>query len=288
MKNLVLRSLSGIVYVAVIVGAILAGGWWYMAFVALFTILAMIEFNNLANAGNRGDNPSAPVVDVAGGLVLSLGLTAMALTGAAPWVTDFSISVLQGTLLLMYLLYLLVRPIIQLYSREPQPLNNLAYSYMAQMYIALPLGLLGFITTLPDGRALLLVMFIMIWLNDTGAFIVGSLIGKHPMFPRISPKKSMEGLVGGFLFTIGSAFLMKYCFPQYFEATSIAVLAAMGAVVSAFATWGDLVESLIKRTLGVKDSGKLIPGHGGILDRIDSLLLVAPATLLYLVAVNLF
>ncbi|MDE5785655.1 MAG: phosphatidate cytidylyltransferase, partial [Duncaniella sp.] len=88
--------------------------------------------------------------------------------------------------------------------------------------------------------------------------------------------------------TIGSAFLFKYCFPQYFEATPIAALAAMGAVVSAFATWGDLVESLIKRTLGVKDSGKLIPGHGGILDRIDSLLLVSPATLLYLVAINLF
>ena len=288
MKNLVLRSLSGIVYVAVIVGAILAGGWWFMAFVALFTILAMVEFYNLANAGNRGDNPTPVVVDVAGGLVLSLGLTAMALAGEAPWVTDFSASVIQGTLLLLYLLYLLVRPIVQLYTREPSPLVNLAYSYMAQMYIALPLGLLAYITTVPDGWSLLLVMFVMIWLNDTGAFIVGSLIGRHPMFPRISPKKSIEGLVGGFIFTIGSAFVIKYCFPQYFEATSIAVLAAMGAVVSAFATWGDLVESLIKRTLGVKDSGRLIPGHGGILDRIDSLLLVAPATLLYLVAMNLF
>lgn len=288
MKNLVLRSISGIVYVAVIVGAILAGGWWFIAFVALFTILAMVEFYNLANAGNKGDNPSAMVIDVAGGLALSVGLTAVAFSYGSPMMTDFSLSVIQGTIMLLYLLYLLVRPIIQLYSREPQPLNNLAYSYMAQLYIALPLGFLAFITTMPDGWSLLLVMFIMIWLNDTGAFIVGSLLGRHPMFPRISPKKSMEGLVGGFLFTIGSAFIFKYCFPQYFEATSIAVLAAMGAVVSAFATWGDLVESLIKRTLGVKDSGKLIPGHGGILDRIDSLLLVAPATLLYLVAINLF
>lgn len=288
MRNLVLRSISGIVYVAIIVGAVLAGGWWFMAFVGLFTALATVEFYNLANAGNRGDNPSGVVVDVAGGLVLSLGLTAMALAGKAPWATDFSVSVMKGTLLMLYLIYLLVRPVIQLYTREPQPLINIAYSYMSQLYIALPLGLLGFITTVPDGNALLLVMFIMIWLNDTGAFIVGSLIGKHPMFPRISPKKSMEGLAGGFVFTIGSAFLFKYCFPGYFEGTSIAVLAVMGAVVSAFATWGDLVESLIKRTLGVKDSGRMIPGHGGILDRIDSLLLVAPATLLYLVAVNLF
>ena len=131
-------------------------------------------------------------------------------------------------------------------------------------------------------------MFIMIWLNDTGAFCVGSMIGKHKLFPRISPNKSWEGFFGGVVFAIASAFVFKYGFPQYFDNISIGGLCGLGVVVSAFATWGDLVESLIKRTLGVKDSGTLLPGHGGILDRIDSLLLVVPASLLYLTALRLY
>ena len=166
----------------------------------------------------------------------------------------------------------------QLYSQESSPLTNIAYSYMGQMYIALPLGLMSMYYTLPDGKFLLLAMFIMIWLNDTGAFLVGSMIGKHKLFPRISPNKSWEGFIGGVVFAIASSFVFKYCFPSYFENISIFGLAGMGAVVGAFATWGDLVESLIKRTLG----------HGGILDRIDSLLLVIPASLLYLTALVLF
>ncbi len=284
MKNLLLRSLTGIVYVGVILGAITLGGWWFVGFVCLFTTLALVEFYGLTNATAGGENPSSLIVDVAGGLVLAFGLSTLNTADASP----LSAKVLGGTFFLLYLLYLLVRQVMQLYSREQSPLNNLAFSFMGQMYIALPLGLLSMFYTLPDGQALLIAMFVMIWLNDTGAFIVGSLIGKHKMFPRISPKKSIEGLVGGFVFSIGSAFVFKYCFGEWFENVDILMFAIMGAVVSAFATWGDLVESLIKRTLGVKDSGKLMPGHGGILDRIDSLLLVGPATLLYLVAIRLF
>lgn len=156
------------------------------------------------------------------------------------------------------------------------------------MYIALPVGIMSMFYTFPDGKFLLLAMFIMIWLNDTGAFCVGSLFGKHRLFPRISPKKSWEGFAGGVIFAIASAFMFKYAFPQYFESVSLAGLCGLGAVVGAFATWGDLVESLIKRTLGVKDSGTILPGHGGILDRIDSLLLVVPASVLYLTALILY
>ena len=142
--------------------------------------------------------------------------------------------------------------------------------------------------TLPDGQALLLAMFIRIWLSDTGAFVTGSLIGRHKLFPRISPGKTWEGFFGGIFFVVVSAVVMKLSFASTFGSESIGVLCGMGVIVAVFATWGDLVESLIKRTLGVKDSGKLLPGHGGILDRIDSLLLVVPASLVYLVAVRLF
>ncbi len=134
----------------------------------------------------------------------------------------------------------------------------------------------------------LLAMFILIWLSDTGAFCVGSLMGRHKLFKRISPKKSWEGFFGGLLFCLAASAFFYFYGNGVFGYLNLWQLLGMGAVVCVFGTWGDLVESLIKRSLGVKDSGSLLPGHGGILDRIDSLLLVTPALLLYLVGVNWF
>ena len=124
-------------------------------------------------------------------------------------------------------------------------------------------------------------MFVMIWLNDTGAFLVGSAIGSHRLFARLSPKKSWEGFFGGFAFSIIAGYLAHSLLPEYFAGYSANALGLLGAIVSVISTWGDLFESMIKRQMGVKDSGNLIPGHGGILDRIDSLLFVAPATFIF-------
>lgn len=284
MKNLILRSITGIIYVGLICGCVLAGSWSFIVFFALIAIAALEEFYHLSNSATGGENITTLVIDVAGGLILCVGLGCVNMSLLSPFTT----AVLGGTFFTVYLLYLVVRLVMQLYSQESSPLTNIAYSYMGQMYIALPLGLMSMFYTLPNGKYLLLAMFIMIWLNDTGAFCVGSLFGKHKLFERISPKKSWEGFVGGVFFAVASSFAFKYLFPEYFESISLGGLCGLGFVVSAFATWGDLVESLIKRTLGVKDSGKLLPGHGGILDRIDSLLLVIPATLLYLTALQLY
>ncbi len=284
MKNLILRSITGIIYVGLICGCVLAGSWSFIVFFALIAIAALEEFYHLSNSATGGENITTLVIDVAGGLILCVGLGCVNMSLLSPFTT----AVLGGTFFTVYLLYLVVRLVMQLYSQESSPLTNIAYSYMGQMYIALPLGLMSMFYTLPNGKYLLLAMFIMIWLNDTGAFCVGSLFGKHKLFERISPKKSWEGFVGGVFFAVASSFAFKYLFPEYFESISLGGLCGLGLVVSAFATWGDLVESLIKRTLGVKDSGKLLPGHGGILDRIDSLLLVIPATLLYLTALQLY
>ena len=137
-------------------------------------------------------------------------------------------------------------------------------------------------STLP---MILLAMFFFIWINDTGAFLVGSMAGRHRLFERISPKKSWEGFFGGLFFCIGFAFLCRYCLDGLFNlehvGADIGFWLGMAITVSVFGTWGDLVESLIKRGLHIKDSGNLIPGHGGILDRIDSLLLVLPSIFLY-------
>ncbi|MDE6861035.1 MAG: phosphatidate cytidylyltransferase [Duncaniella sp.] len=284
MKNLIQRSITGVIYVALICASVLTGGWYYIAFFGLLAIIALQEFYNLSNASTGGENATTLIVDVVGGVILCVGLGCVNLALMPPFTT----AVLGGTFFTLYLLYLLVRLVMQLYSQETSPLTNLAYSYMGQMYIALPLGLMSMYYTLNDGKALLLLMFIMIWLNDTGAFLVGSMIGKHKLFPRISPKKSWEGFIGGVVFAMISGVVAKVLLPDYFEVISMASLCGMGLIVGIFATWGDLVESLIKRTLGVKDSGNILPGHGGILDRIDSLLLVVPASLLYLIAITLY
>ncbi len=267
LKNLVKRSLSGIIYVALIVACIVLGGWGFNALLLLFTILGVVEFHNLVDRTVSEKTSVVPlVVDLLASVSLILGMS-------------YSLAFLA-----IFVVCLIVRMIAQLYIHEDAPLVRLAYSYMGVFYIALPLGLLGFIMEMLGediGKGLLLTMFVMIWLNDTGAFIVGSSIGRHKLFPSISPKKSWEGAVGGVVFSIGAAFVAKYCFPLYFEQVGIVQLCVMGLIVGVFSIWGDLVESMIKRTLHVKDSGNLIPGHGGILDRIDSLLLVAPAVAVY-------
>ena len=129
----------------------------------------------------------------------------------------------------------------------------------------------------------------MIWMNDTGAFLVGCTIGKHRLFERISPKKSWEGFWGGMFFCVMTGVGYYYLISEV-PATinSLPFFIILGIIVSVFATFGDLVESMFKRSVGVKDSGNLIPGHGGILDRIDSLLFVIPAVAFYLVIQFLF
>lgn len=284
MKNLIKRSITGAIYVGLICACVLAGNWSYIVFFGIITIIALEEFYHLCNSSTGGENVSTLIVDVAGGLILSVGLGCVNMSLMPPYTT----AVLGGTFFTVYLLYIIVRLVMQLYGQESSPLTNLAYSFMGQIYIALPLGLMSMYYTLNDGKALLMIMFVMIWLNDTGAFLVGSMVGKHRLFPRISPKKSWEGFIGGVVFAIAAGAIAKVCLPDYFETISMVALCGLGLVVGIFATWGDLVESLIKRTLGVKDSGNILPGHGGILDRIDSLLLVIPASLLYLITITLY
>ena len=172
------------------------------------------------------------------------------------------------------------RMVSQLYAINRNPVNSLSHSMMAQMYIALPLAMLTILSNITTPQVALAVL-VFIWVNDTGAFCTGVTIGRHKLFERISPKKTWEGFFGGLIFCVIAAIIMHSCFEQYYAMLSIVHMCILGILVSVFATLGDLVESLIKRTCGVKDSGKLIPGHGGILDRIDSILLVVPVALIF-------
>ncbi|MCH5247346.1 MAG: phosphatidate cytidylyltransferase [Muribaculaceae bacterium] len=274
MNDLMTRSVTGLVYIGIIVGAILCGASWVLALAIFFSFLGVSEF--LAMTGARKTKRVTWALDVLGAVILTGGIGVLCM----PQINTGII-----LLIIVWFIWLLGRMIVELYVTDGNPLINLSLALTAQLYIALPLGLMNFIYGVEP--ALLMLMFILIWLNDTGAYIIGCKFGKHRLFERISPKKSWEGFFGGLVFTVGGAIAAHFIFPHWFgHLMPWLGWALFGLIICGFSTWGDLVESLIKRTVGVKDSGSLMPGHGGILDRIDSLLFVTPATLLFLLILD--
>lgn len=279
MKNLIKRLITGIIYIGFIVGAILWGSTGVFILSLLFSCLGVAEFMTMVNGSPT--SRTTWILDILGGLILTGGIGVLFLPHAfgTPWVY----------LLLIWAIWFLGRMIAELYMNEGNALINLSLSITSQIYVAMPLGLLNFINHY-SGPTLML-MFILIWLNDTGAYIFGSRFGRHRLFERISPKKSWEGFAGGLVLSVGAAIAACFIFPHWFHVVlpSGAVRlpwggwALFGIVVGVMATYGDLVESLIKRSIGIKDSGKILPGHGGILDRIDSLLFVTLASVLFLI-----
>lgn len=279
MNTLALRTIAGIVYVAIIVASLVTPPIFFMILLVLFACCGIAEFDNIArsvcNTSRliRGwDSVTAAAIVMMSYMAAEVagtpGSSFPALTFAAP-----------------VIFCLLVRGLIQIYTPHQNAILSTACSMMSLVYVAAPLSLLPMVYFIYGTPMLILSMFIMIWMSDTGAFVVGSLIGCHKLFERLSPKKSWEGFAGGLIFTVASAWGIHAWLPGWTAGLSLPAMLGLGLVVSVFGTWGDLFESMLKRTAGVKDSGHLIPGHGGILDRIDSLLLVAPATLVYLILI---
>lgn len=272
MKNFVTRAITGVLFVGVLVGSILYSPISFGILFALIAALSVNEFCHLVNvSGEVRVNRS---VSSLGGAFLFLALMTYCIGGA------------DSRVFLPYVGLLLYLMIAELYLKRPNPLANWACTMLSQLYIALPFALLNVLafqqnptdSSVSYNPVLPLALFVFLWLSDTGAYCVGSLIGKHRLFERISPKKSWEGSIGGGLLSIASSLAFAHWFP-FLQGWQWGGLAA---VVVLFGTWGDLTESLLKRHLGIKDSGHILPGHGGMLDRFDSALMAIPAAVLYL------
>ncbi len=267
MNNLVTRTITGIVFVAIIVTSIFYQRTYYAfsALFAIFNIVAMAEYYGIIN---KKQNVSVPVTYmIISGTLLYFGCF---------WFTLFEISgdYIGYAFLIMYMLSLAFLVIYELYRGREHPTYDLAFSILGQAVVAFPFGLLNFIARDPN---CLLALFVLIWSFDTGAYLFGSAFGKHKMIPRISPKKSWEGEIGGALTAVAIAVGISFYLEQ-----PIWQWVVFALIVVVFGTYGDLSESMLKRASGLKDSGNILPGHGGMLDRFDSMLLAAPIVYIYL------
>ena len=274
--NLVKRIISGAIYIGLIVAAILLLDNSPVMYLLVFPLLIVLGIGEmLTMAKDDAASWLVNVIDILGGIGLFVSFylhyEGMTQASRALWLLPIAI-------------YLILRTIVQLYRPQQNAVHSFERSFFSLGYVALPVAMLNCIMSITAPR-LLLGMFLFIWLYDTGAYCFGMMLGRHRLFERISPKKSWEGVIGGVVTCIAGAYATHYWFDEFFQVPELSIWVGMSIVVAVFATFGDLVESLIKRTVGVKDSGSLLPGHGGILDRIDSLLLVAPAVFIYLLLV---
>ena len=281
MNNFIARTITGILFVATIVVCFLNPTAMIFLF-ALVTGLTVWEFTGLVN--DRAGVAVNRFISTVAGVYFFL-----AMAGTTSGFTS-------STVFIPYLITIVYLLVAELYAKQEDPIHDWAYTMMSQMYVALPFSLLNMLAfrAAPEGimyvYTLPLSVFVFLWVNDTGAYCCGSLFGKHKLFPRVSPGKSWEGSIGGGIFVLAAAALVWYLTDTYdMNPTGMGMWEWMGLglTVVVFGTWGDLVESLFKRTLGIKDSGNILPGHGGMLDRFDSSLLAIPAAVVYLFTITL-
>jgi phosphatidate cytidylyltransferase len=279
MNNFIVRTITSVFFVAAIVSCFLRPEAMMFLF-ALVTGMTVWEFTGLVN--EREHVSVNQMISTIAGVYFFLAMAGFC-SGLTP-----------PSVFLPYLVTLIYLMVAELYLKQEDPVHDWAYTMMSQLYIALPFSLLNVLAFQSDAEGIHYVwtiplsVFIFLWVNDAGAYICGSLLGRHKLFPRISPGKSWEGSIGGAILVVLVALAIPHLLPLIISSSSSLLplssieYIGLGLVVVVFGTWGDLVESLFKRTLGIKDSGHILPGHGGMLDRFDSTLMAVPAAVVYL------
>lgn len=282
MKNFIVRTFTGIIFVAAIVASFLRPEAMVLLF-SIVTGLTIWEFTGLVN--EREDVTVNRFICTVAGIYFFFSMTYFC--------SDLYGGSAKSVVFIPYLVTIIYLLVAELYLKQADPIQDWAYTMFSQLYIALPFSLLNVLAFTATNNGLVafntllpLSVFVFLWVNDSGAYCVGSLLGRHKLFPRISPGKSWEGSVGGAVFVLAAAYAISY----YLDGSMLTTpqWLGLGLVVVVFGTWGDLVESLLKRHLGIKDSGQILPGHGGLLDRFDSALLAIPAVVIYFLLVGVY
>ncbi|MDR1877980.1 MAG: phosphatidate cytidylyltransferase [Bacteroidales bacterium] len=267
MKSLLIRTGTGIVFTGLVITAVLVSEKLLFNVFLLFTGIALYEYRTL-------------LLSMRIRLSVFFYIAALAVYFIISY-TELWVVIGEKRMLALLLTLLFTVFIIELFRKQENPFTHIAYSLLGILWIALPFALVNRIPLFAsDGKYILLSLFIFIWMYDTFAYCIGSLIGKHRLMKRVSPLKSWEGALGSAIVTIALSFFAPVLFPDIPFSLWQWVCFALIVIVSG--TAGDLVESLFKRQLSVKESGFILPGHGGILDRFDSLLFVLPFIVLYL------
>ena len=287
LKNFLVRTASGAVLLGIVLAAIFSGVWGYGALLLAVTIIGVWEFYGLARA--KGSEPQRCM-----GMLMSLALffagfvASLYIYGETDDENALGLGVL---LLLIFAMLLVITFVIEVFRNRQTPMYNIATTIMGAVYVALPMAIL---TILPTGLNAIIYMgegwipwvflfyLFLVWGNDVFAYLVGVTMGKHRMCERLSPKKSWEGFAGGVAGSAAvGAIAASVLGGSYGVWIGLAIVVALSSVV------GDLIESMFKRDAGVKDSGAIMPGHGGILDRFDALIMSAPFALIYLYVVGM-
>lgn len=278
MRGLIRRAITASIFVVIMLVGLFTGPYTFGVLFLLIAAMCLYEFFTLTlERGGRRRYQLRKMMGIVLGLLPSVLVLIIKLTEVPP-----SKELVQlASLLFSPLIFTIF--IYELYAASKQPFSNIAFLILGLFYIGLPFALVNVIAFDGDQflHRLIFGLLLLTWVNDTGAYLVGSKMGKTPLFPRVSPNKTWEGTIGGMLTTLGFGLLLGFLF----EEIGLLSWLILAVIVALFGNLGDLVESMLKRSVGVKDSGTLLPGHGGVLDRFDAFIFVLPfasAYLLYL------
>jgi len=278
MSGLRTRAISAVIFVALILGGLLGGPYSFMALFSIVTALCLYEFYSMVlDRYQRRDR-------IRIGLGIAFGLAPHLIASAVlfGWLPNREEILFVSILAVFPLLFLMF--IYELFASSKYPFENVGMMVMGMVYIGAPFAMLDYIAY-QSGEfdwQLVLGILLLTWLSDTGAYLAGSTMGKTKLLPRISPKKTWEGFGGGALLVLISSWFLG----EYLPVLRHRDWAAIAIIVIVFGSLGDLIESMLKRSIPVKDSGKLLPGHGGLLDRFDAFIFLLPFVSAYLIFVR--
>lgn len=265
MNNFIKRAISGFLFVIVLTGCIFLHPICFFLLFFIINIIGLCEFSQMGK--KIGVHINLPMLLVCGSCLFTAGFLDTYI--------DFRKSYLA------FFIAAFILSICELYRHQGYGFQNLAFAFYALLYLSLPFTLLIYLPFMSSGGwkpEIIFFPFLLVWFNDTFAYLFGSQFGKHKLFPRISPKKSWEGAIGGGVTTIVAAIIIA----PYIDRLTLTDCGVIAGIVVVFGIFGDLLESMFKRNIEVKDSGNIMPGHGGVLDRFDAIIFTIPAIFVYL------